>query len=370
MVSGCGHRSGVSTEYGKVTGSSGGASVNSTSVFFGMFGERGFDTKRYKRISPRIKRYETVVWFPDRQNVPSERAIKVLEKWLDEGYARTIIYVARDFDAEVEYYRQLVKTCDTENQEEARRLLAESQIRQDRRLAYFADEDDPEVCDWFEHTYDRRQTAKSISGPLTEGVDVAASNVEYATRLAPPQNPPEDKERAVTILLSTDGVEFAYALHEGTDGDTDLEHRNKIIVVSNGSFLLNYALVNRENRKLAGNLIDQCEGSSVVFLESGRGDIEISDRDSLNHNTWAWIAQRPLRYIIPHFLMWGVLFCFVFYPIFGRPRRLKDDGNASFRDHVVAIGKLMKRTGNADEAMNKIDRYQQANSRDPRVNRE
>ena len=370
IATGCHSRVGVNTEYGKVTGTSGGTSVNGTNIFFGMFEERGFETRRYKRISPRIRRYETVVWFPGRQNVPSDRAIEVLEQWLDEGYSRTIIYVARDFDAEIQFYQRMTETAEAEDADEVRRLLAEAKIRQDRRLTYFADNDDPEVSDWFEHAYDRRQKANSLSGPLAEGVDASASGVEFATRLIPPQDPAEERERAATTLLSANEVEFVYALHRGEDGDTDLSRENKIIVVSNGSFLLNFALVNKENRKLAGNLIDQCDQSSVVFLESGRGDIEISDRESLNHNAWAWIAQPPLCFIMPHFLLWGVIFCFVFYPIFGRPRRLQNHKNVSFLDHIIAMGKLMQRTRDVDEAMDKISRYQETNSRDSRASKE
>ena len=64
------------------------------------------------------------------------------------------------------------------------------------------------------------------------------------------------------------------------DGKTTLVSRvtkpawgdGQVIVVTNGSFLLNLPLVNHEHRKLAGHLIRECvPGTKVAFLESGPG---------------------------------------------------------------------------------------------------
>ena len=52
--------------------------------------------------------------------------------------------------------------------------------------------------------------------------------------------------------------------------------QSQLLVVSNGSFLLNAMLVNHEHRKLAGKLIDTIGpgGRDVVFLESGQIKID------------------------------------------------------------------------------------------------
>ena len=57
---------------------------------------------------------------------------------------------------------------------------------------------------------------------------------------------------------------------------------SQLIVVANGSFLLNLPLVNHEHRKLAGKLIDAVgpPGQTVVFLESFAGGPPISDDPS------------------------------------------------------------------------------------------
>jgi len=162
-------------------------------------------------------------------------------------------------------------------------------------------------------------------------------------------------------LLVADGEEFAFKLTKSWDDYSE----GKIIVVSNGSFLVNYSLVDRGSRKLAGNLIDLCDpNGDVMFLESGRGGIKVSDTDTSNHNRWSWISQAPLCYIIPHFLMWGILFCFAFFPIFGRPRVVKRKSTSTFRNHVNALGKMMGRTDLPNQAINKIRKYQQLVSGD------
>ena len=55
---------------------------------------------------------------------------------------------------------------------------------------------------------------------------------------------------------------------------------NQIIVVTNGSLVLNYPLVNHENRKLAAKLIEQCgKPDKVVFVESEPGGPTVLDKE-------------------------------------------------------------------------------------------
>src|SRR5690606_2864032 len=55
---------------------------------------------------------------------------------------------------------------------------------------------------------------------------------------------------------------------------------SQILVVTNGSFLLNMALVNHEHRKLAGHLLAACGDRRVAaFVESGPDGIEVYDEE-------------------------------------------------------------------------------------------
>jgi hypothetical protein len=95
----------------------------------------------------------------------------------------------------------------------------------------------------------------------------------------------------------------------------------------------------------------------VLFLESGQEGIAVSDSDYDAHHQWAWITKRPLCFMVPHFLVWGVLFCFTFYPIFGRPRTTYNDRFRSIGDHVAASARLLRRYRSIDQVRSDVRKY-------------
>ena len=84
---------------------------------------------------------------------------------------------------------------------------------------------------------------------------------------------------AEPLLESDEGLLVGRVSRPNWDG-------SQVIVVANGSFLLNLPLINHQHRMLAGRLIQQCgqRGQNVAFLESGPGGVRISDRDSEKHH--------------------------------------------------------------------------------------
>ena len=89
-------KSTVYTEYGKIRDKSAGTSVNGVSVLADILRDQGHSVARYGRLSPRIERYDTLIWFPENKNCPSDEAVEYLEQWLNNGYQRTLIYVGYD----------------------------------------------------------------------------------------------------------------------------------------------------------------------------------------------------------------------------------------------------------------------------------
>ncbi len=369
LITGCGSQSKLVTEYGKVSGDRGAVSVNGTSVLYEMFRQRGFQTKRAKKISPRIERFGTVIWMPDNYDCPSPEAIEALENWLAEGYGRTLVYVGRDYIANADYFQHVLESEDLPDRENWIRNLAEAKVEQDRGLRLNGSKSDPISCKWFLQEMVPRRKASNISGVLTEGLEQNDASIELSTLLRPVADSAESDYLTTSTLLEADNSVFAFAIHQ-QDFSMD-EAPSNLIVVSNGSFLLNYGLVNRSNRQLAEALINFCDAyEPVVFLESGPGGIEVSDSDAVNHNAWAWIAQPPLRYMVPHFMMWGVLFCFVFFPIFGRPKSLKTSQQSSFRAHISAMGKMLQRTKQPDQALAKIQHYREHSDRETHLRKD
>ena len=362
FVTGCGSGQQLNTEYGKIAGRHGTDSLNGVSVLADMFVQRGFKVKRRTKISPRIEKFETIVWFPDDYSCPSEEAIESLNQWLQNanGYTkRTLIYVGRDYDARTDYLNRVKDSAPIQQREELLRRIAEARLAQDSQSSQgelFWFDADISTCEWFEQESLGRQKAQFLTGPMSDQVNARECVVEYSTILVATQETLDGGGRwEAESLLKADGHPTVLRLTRPDIAPGESE----ILVISNGSFLLNYTLINSEHRKLAGQLIDRCEPyEDVLFLESGRRGIDVSDSDTINHNTWAWIAQPPLRYIVPHFLMWGILFCFVYFPIFGRPRRLKKGNTTTFRSHINAMGKLMGRSRLPNGAINRIRNYQ------------
>lgn len=371
-LTGCSSNDDLNAEYGKITGIHGSDSLNGVSVLADMFSERGFRVKRRTKISPKINQYNTIVWFPNDYSCPSEEAIEALTDWLQGGYGedRTLIYVGRDYDARTDYLSAVEDLVPVEQKEEIFRRLAEARFSQDNQedsenFSWF--DEDTTTCQWFEHKRLQRQKAKTLTGRLSSGVATTETAIELSTMLVPTQEIVDGGSRWESeSWLEADGYPMVTEL---TDQYGEYDD-SKILVVSNGSIMLNYALVNVENRKIARQIIDSCDSDGdVIFLESGTRGIEVSDSDTVNHSGWAWIAQPPLSYIVPHFLMWGVLFCFVYFPIFGRSRRMKVRSVSTFRNHVDAMGKLIERSNLPNRAINKIRHYQKLVSGESKRNK-
>lgn len=373
---GCQSSDSLNIEYGKVIGRRGSTSLNGVSVLADMYQERGLRVKSRNRISPRIYDYNTLVWFPDRNSCPSEEAIEALDLWLSEGYMRTLVFVGRDYDCQTDYLTRVLADAPTDQKEEILRQLAEARLLQDSRrsLVDFWTGETRAKCEWFEQVTLPHEKASQLSGPMASSLvsnpqlGSSGPQLEMGTLLAPRTGKDKGDWQSQS-LLDADGHEFAFCLSLPVNR-YDESNENKILVVSNGSFLLNFALVDPVNRQLAGKLIDESAGfGDVLFLESGPGEIKVSDSDTINQNSWAWIAEAPLRYIVPHFLMWGILFCFVFFPIFGRPRKRETDTTSNFRNHVNAIGKLFGRSKLPDQAILRIHKYQQSINSDSNRNK-
>jgi hypothetical protein len=138
----------------------------------------------------------------------------------------------------------------------------------------------------------------------------------------------------------------------------------KIYFVHNGSMLLNLPLVNSENRAIASNLIDQCSYGDVVFLESDYDGLLVSQRDGNAAQTpWQWVAKKPLCYIVPHFVLLGIIFCFASFPIFGRPKKLKKESTSDFSGHIKATAKLLRRANNQQLARQKVQQWHELQNR-------
>lgn len=336
----------IVTAYGQRSGPVGGDSVNGTAVLAKMFERAGHRVYSWGALSPQLDRADCIVWCPDDFSPPSARVRNWLEDWLEDEPNRTLIYVGRDFDAAPLYWQTIQPSAPQDQQVEvAQRLLDAKSHYQIERAIVVGDED----CDWFESRGAYRPRAvRTLQGDpdWLRGVDPAKLEIELNSRY----QPADDAE----VLLSSAGDML---VSRTAFGDSQL------LVVVNGSFLLNLPLVNHEHRKLAGALVDAIgpPPQTVVFLESRTGGPPIRDEDPKADLPTGLeiLVTPPYFWVFLHFAVVGVLFCLSRWPIFGVPRELPAAASGDFGRHVSALAELLRRSQDRAYALARLLHYRQ-----------
>jgi hypothetical protein len=351
-LTGC--EDGIETAYGHRSGVTTGDSVNGTAVLARMFEAAGHRVTTATRLSPRV--YETadcVVWAPDDFEPPAEPVRQWFNAWWRHGSGRTLIYIGRDYDAAPSYWRAVQGAAAPGQRSEMMRRLAQDQ---NRFLTGRAEMPKDEDCEWFVAQGTRKQRAvTTLEGADRWSADVDAGkiDVELNGRLVPPLD--------AEVLLGSQGDAIVSSREMTNDG--------RLIVVVNGSFVLNLPLVNRENRKLAGRLVAEIGDvpQEVVFLESGRGGPPIWEDEPPERarTSLEILGIWPFNAIFLQLGALGLIFCYSRFPIFGRPRPPGPSGLADFGRHVAALGSLLGRTHDAAYAAERVAHYQQSVRREP-----
>jgi hypothetical protein len=338
----------IDTAYGRRRGSTGGDSVNGTAVLAGMFEAAGHKVATRRYLSPRIHDYDVIVWFPDDFEPPDEEAQEFLEQWLQDGRNRTLIYVGRDYDAAVSYWESILPQAPPEQAVEVMRRLAKAKSQHDRdRAAMPASEDGR----WFHvsgnhppRSLGKRQAAPTLRGRWCDDgtIDPTRVDLHIRGRLEEPARPTESrtggKFRSQVLLASQQDV-----LVRRITNTHWLDSR--ILIVTNGSFLLNLPLVEHEHRKLAGKLIAECGPATnkVAFLESGPGGPQVFEEEPGENYPTGFEAFTvwPIGAILLHFVVLGIVFLGTRVMIFGRPYELPRKPVSDFGNHIEALSNLL-----------------------------
>jgi hypothetical protein len=310
-----------------------------------------------RRLSPRLDQVDVIVWAPNDFRPPSEKAYEFLENWLQADMERVLIYVGRDYDAAAEYWEEILSDATSDQALEIQRRLAEKQSNYDAARRAMPEE---HRGPWFiVHQGGAARRARTLQGPWSDGIDASMANIRLRSTWELPR--PTNEEEIVdfsdtvlsTALLESGGDLLVGQVHHGHWGDS------QVIVVANGSFLLNLPLVNHEHRKLAGRLVKECGGAgrNVAFLQSGPGPVSVSDRDREMHHLLRAFTEWPINCILLHLTMLGIVYCFCNFPILGRPRELSPDPPSDFGKHVDALGRLLERTADRTFASSRVAHY-------------
>lgn len=371
VASGCGVKD-IDSTYGKRRGAQGGASVNGTAVLAEMFEEAGHSITTRRYLSPNIKKeYDIIVWAPDDFEPPADDVQEFLEDWLYEGEGRTLVYIGRDYDATITYWEKVQPTAPPEQAVEVARRLAKARAEYNKQRSGLADDDG---CRWFDA---RRDDSKRLVGKGAEtptglsgawandrSIDQSALEIEIHGRL---DEPPKQPHGVLGHPLESDdllAVDNDVLVRRITCDDWD---EGQIIVVTNGSFLLNLPLLEKEHRELAGKLIAECgPPGSAVFLESGSMGPPVFEQDpGENHPTgMEAFTVWPIGAILLHFVALGILYVFARAAIFGRPHELPPEAVSDFGRHIHALGDLLARSQDRRYAKERLTHYHEKVKRD------
>lgn len=369
VAAGCSRK--IETTYGKRRAAP--KSISGTAVLAEMFEAAGHEVHSWHLLSPGVRdRANSIVWFPDDFQPPRQDVRRWLEDWLVDRAGRTLIYVGRDFDAAGWYWERIKPDAPPEQAEriEEKAAAAKNDFDILRRALPIKDR-----CGWFAiDGRDRPHTVRTLTGgdpQWLQGVDPSKLEIQLRSRILPPPTAEVLLESEGDVLVSrqTWGVlerEESPWYHPEWGEAPPVEQRwgeSQLIVVANGSFLLNLPLVHHEHRKLAGKLINEVgpPGQFVVFLESGEGGPPIRQKEpSPEIPTGAEILLLwPSGLILWHFVVVGILFCFSRWPIFGPPRQLRHEGTSDFGKHVEALAELLQRSGDRAFARSRLSHYRQ-----------
>jgi hypothetical protein len=335
----------LETGYGKRSQYKYEKSVSGTRSLASLFESFSGQVVTRSTLSKKIERYQTIVWVPDSFEQPSDRLIDRVEEWLDKESFRTFIYIGRDYDGVSDYWRQIAQSVTGNEQANARRqwALARSEHLSRRYRKRWQVNDR-----WFKFEDGMEDEIESIDGPWAEDLLPEYLTLQLGSlRLVPP-DPVENIQ--ITTLLEVNGQPYVFQLKR--------PNYSRVIVVNNGSGLLNFPLSQFGNEEFAQLLADEHFGySQIVFLESGESEPRITNSDT-KPNMWTWIQEPPLNYIVPHFIVLGILACFVFFPIFGRPRRSVTPATTRFSEHTESIGRLIGNSSQVSEARDALAQYQ------------
>ena len=368
LLAGCGTN--INTTYGRRSGG-GAASVNGTAVLGEMFKKSGHDVHSWTSLSPSLSEADVIVWAPDDFDPPSARTQAWLNDWLRTSWdKKTLIYIGRDFDAAENYWAFAEQVAPTDQKREVSRRRTIAKNRHLKKRAFLCKT--VEWPGWFSiDTTTPPQSITTLSGPWAKGINTDKIQIERHSQLIP-------KENSRTLLADGNGSPLVSEIPFSGGGQLDWEKwdaenvsdPSRLIVVENGSFLLNLPLVNHEHRKLAGNLVAEIgqPKKQVVFLQSHPGGPEVHDSDPSEQppSGFDLFTVWPLNGVLVHLAALGFVFALARWPIFGLPRRLPPAALTDFGHHVTALGELMAKKGDNEQAHTMLKNYRHTVLQDDR----
>ena len=354
----------ISTQFGDedVVGNS----VNGFGAFTEMVKAAWHEVEFTDKISASaFEKAECIIWFDGGFGAPKRDVTQPFDDWLEAKPGRTLIYIGRDYDASPLYWRLAGDLADPEERDRYREIEAAARSRFEKRREALRPED---FGTWFRvRKLSGTRRADSIEGApeWTADVDPSQLEISWDSYLEP--------NLQADIRLSSGGQPLVSSFKRG---------EGRVILVNNGSFLLNLPLAIRENRKLAGALIDEIGPPKRVLFPARKGPREAGGAgqsggsgksggssgnsdgppppDSRERGEFDIFGTPPFDWPLAHLAILGALFCLARFPIFGRPKEDATSDLSDFGRHITALGKLLQGTQDSVRAHARLARYRES----------
>jgi hypothetical protein len=338
LTSGCARD--IERDYGRTRGKS----VNGIGTLSALMKAEGHQVRVATRLSQTLSDWaDVVVRFSPKPGPPAIEEANWYGKWLADEPGRALVYVPRDFDAEPGYWADALARVPATGQEELKAKI-------ERRLANTEDwvshigspaEDQADAATWFgvDAKAKDAKVVKALEGPWSDGIEAKAAALPVHQGLT--------AEFSENVLLRGDGSVLAL------DWSTDNEGR--VLVLTNGSFTLNAALLNKARRPLAAQVVRWVGPGPlrVAFVEGGFVTAEDTGSPGLFH----LLSVPPFGWIFGHLAALGLAASLFKAPRLGRARSEPPAGVEQPAEHPMALGRLLARTRDGKAARDVIQAY-------------
>jgi hypothetical protein len=337
-LTGCGK--GPETEYGL----SEGKSLNGTSVLRTTLEREEHEVEAAIRLNDELAEWaDGIIRFAPYPGAPDREEAEWYASWLASDSDRWLIYVVGDFDSSADYWKSMVleraRSNEPEGEEEAKCALGEAVDRAGRLAARSAHPAD--ATTWFEvdTAWEPPRTCTSLSGPWAADLDAAEVTLSLHEPL---------KANGATVLLAGDGKPFVI--------EKAVRAQNRLLVVANGSFLLNETLVKAARTRLLASVLDWIgQDRCRIALVEGSFVLEEAQQPL---SVWQLLQRlASFRWIAIQIGIAAIFAALARAPRLGRPRdvpRARADRPAA---HAEALGALLARSGSPQRAREIIDHY-------------
>jgi hypothetical protein len=333
-------------------GTSRGASLNGTSVFAAMLRSDGHEVRTAIRLSDDLAEWaDGIVRFAPYPGPPDREEAKWYEQWLADNADRWLIYVVRDFDAVAEYWEKvadgLSATDEPEKYAEAEEFRSQGRDWVSRLPKKAEKAADP--YQWFDIDagWSPPRVCANLSGDWSRGIDGAAAGLTVHEGI---------RSRRHFRLLEADGKPLVVEKTVGA---------GRLLVIANGSFLLNEGVVNPARRPLVEHVLDWVTGrpDRVAMVD---GPSVLGDGEGMP-SLWDLLWRiPPLRWVAIQIGLAALLAALARAPRLGRPWPDPPSGADRPAEHAVALGALLAKTGAASDARDLVESYRRWRTPHPR----